>query len=57
MIVWKKNSNRSCGKMGVLRERPLPPRERKIAIHLLFLAAYLGLLWYPTWRESSFDCV
>jgi hypothetical protein len=30
------------------------PRERIVLIHSLFLAAYLGVLWYLTWRESSF---
>jgi hypothetical protein len=30
------------------------PREWIVLIHTLFLAAYLGVLWYLTWRESSF---
>jgi hypothetical protein len=32
----------------------LMPRERIALIHSLFLAAYLGLLWFLSWRESAF---
>jgi len=30
------------------------PREKIVVVHSLFLAAYLGLVWFFTWRESSF---
>ncbi len=33
----------------------LMPRERIVLIHSMFLAAYLGVIWFLTWRESSFD--
>jgi hypothetical protein len=30
------------------------PRGRIILVHSLFLAAYLSVLWYLSWRESSY---
>jgi hypothetical protein len=33
----------------------LMPREWIVLIHSLFLAAYLGVLWYLSWRDSSFN--
>lgn len=43
------------GSPPIWSSQNLMPRERIVLIHSLFLAAYLGVLWFLSWRDPSFS--